>query len=149
MKKNLLVIGLVWASFSTCLLAQPQAVFMSAEATHTYFKNGFDGDEFNQWTWENTATNRNTWYASTAGYISLSSGAVDNYKTYNPASTHSLAIAYSRTTYQNEVGTSQPITVLDNSNLGFWLCPGVFKTSTGIDITKNYDYTICMIDEQT
>ena len=126
-----------------------EASFLSAEASDTYYSNGFDSEEqFNEWTWERTAPNNYSWYLASAGYIRSHGVAVDDYHNYNADSKYSLAINYGSTIVQDEKGLSPVIDVLPNSNLGFWVCPGVFKYGT-YDISDKYDYTVCIVDAAT
>lgn len=147
MKRDLLLSLLFTLSVNVALAVE--ASFLSVEATNTYYCNGFDSEEqFNEWTWERTAPGNYSWYMASAGYIRSKGAAVDDYRDHNADSQYSLAINYSRTVPQDEKGLSPVIDVLPNSNLGFWVCPGVFKYGS-YDISDKYDYTVCIVDVAT
>lgn len=126
-----------------------KASFMAAEATNTYWHNGFDTDEeFDSWLWNQTAVNATeTWYPIKYGYFQSNRVPYDDFLNHNPNSLKSLCISYSINSYQDELGYSEDIEILPGSNLGFWLATGTMTTSSGIDLSENYDYTICILDE--
>ena len=126
-----------------------EASFMASEATNTYWHCGFDADEeFDAWDWVQTTPNDNaTWSTIKYGYFQRNRVPYDDFLNHNPNSVKTLYIGYSAYSEQDEIGYSENIHILPNSNLGFWIATGTFITGSGIDLSKNYDFTVCILDQ--
>ena len=129
-----------------------EASFMATEATNNYYHCGFDDEEeFDTWLWQTTNVNKTyQWHVYKYAFVQHNNVPYDDYLNHNPNSKMSLLIQCSTSAYQDELGYSPQIKVEPNSTMSFWICSGPFvynKDGFNHDDRGNYDYTICLLDE--
>ena len=152
MKRLYLALSLIawFAAFTTASGQTVEASFMAAEATNSYYHCGFDDEEeFDTWLWSNTNVNQQyQWHIYKHAYVQHNNIPYDDYLNHNPNSKMSLFVWASSSSFQDELGYSPAIEVLPNSTLSFWvLCGPYVWEPTGYDKSKNFDFTVCLLDE--
>lgn len=93
-----------------------QAAIGADEASVTYYQMGWDSaDEAN--TWQYSGISRKTWNLTAKPTLA----GTQAFSTIDPESQYSLSIAYDNDE-QDETATSPQLTVLDNSQVEFYVC---------------------------